>query len=112
MSRITTHILDTSIGKPAQGVSVLLEQKNYEAWKKIAEGTTNTDGRINDLLSEDKIPGAGIYRLVFETASYFKKQNVKTFYPLVTIEFEITGSSHYHVPLLLSPYGYSTYKGS
>lgn len=111
MSQITTHILNTSLGKPAQGVSIILEQKKVE-WIKIAEGITNADGRISDLLSKEKVLDAGIYRLVFDTASYFKKQNVKTFYPQVLIEFEITDASHYHVPLLLNPFGYSTYRGS
>lgn len=111
MSQITTHILDTSLGKPAQGVSIILEQKNSD-YKKIAEGITNADGRINDLLPKEKILNAGIYRLVFDTASYFSKQSIKTFYPQVLIEFEIADASHYHVPLLLNPFGYSTYRGS
>lgn len=111
MSQLTTHILDTSLGKPAQGVSVILEQRSYDN-KKIAEGITNVDGRIGDLLPKEKVLDAGIYRLVFDTVSYFKKQNIKTFYPQVIIEFEITDASHYHVPLLLNPFGYSTYRGS
>ena len=111
MSQITTHILDTSLGKPAQGVSIILEQKNHD-YIKIAEGITNADGRISDLLPMGKILDAGIYRLVFGTAAYFKKQNIKTFYPQVFIEFEITDALHYHVPLLLNPFGYSTYRGS
>ena len=80
--------------------------------EKIANGITNADGRITDLLSKEIILELGIYRMIFDTASYFKKQNVKTFYPSVTIEFEITDASHYHVPLLLNPFGYSTYRGS
>ena len=112
MSQITTHVLDTSIGKPAQGISIQLEQNISGNWKKIADGITNVDGRIADLLPKEKIADAGIYRLIFDTASYFKKQNIKTFYPNVTIEFEITDATHYHVPLLLNPFGYSTYRGS
>jgi len=112
MSQLTTHILDTSIGKPAQNVSVILEQKQATSWNKIAEAVTNTDGRISDLLAVNKILDKGIYRLTFDTQSYFKKQNIKTFYPSVTIEFEITDTTHYHVPLLLNPFGYSTYRGS
>ena len=112
MSQLTTHILDTSIGKPAQNVSVILEQNQASSWNKIAEGVTNADGRVSNLLADDKILDKGIYRLTFNTLSYFKKQNIKTFYPSVTIEFEITDAAHYHVPLLLNPFGYSTYRGS
>lgn len=112
MSQLTTHILDTSIGKPAQGVSVTLEYLNSGTWKKIAEGITNADGRITDLpVSSNPMP-TGFYRLIFDSAAYFKRQDKKTFYPRVSIEFEISDTSHYHVPLLLNPYGYSTYRGS
>jgi len=112
MSQLTTHILDTSIGKPAQGVSIVLEQKISGSWNKLADGTTNADGRIANLLPADKIMDNGVYRLIFDTKSYFDKQNLKSFYPGITVEFEITDGSHYHVPLLLNPYGYSTYRGS
>jgi hydroxyisourate hydrolase len=112
MSQITTHVLDTSIGKPAQGIGIALEQNNSGNWKVIASGVTNADGRIEDLLPRAKILDAGVYRLVFDTASYFKNQKTKSFYPQVSIEFEITDVSHYHVPLLLNPFGYSTYRGS
>lgn len=112
MSQITTHILDTSVGKPAPDVPVILEQKISDNWKKIGEGLTNEDGRVTNLLDKNKILESGIYRLVFETAIYFTEQNKKSFYPRITIEFEIFDSSHYHVPLLLNPFGYSTYRGS
>jgi 5-hydroxyisourate hydrolase len=112
MSQITSHILDTSVGKPALGIPVMLEQKIANDWKKIAEGITNEDGRVTNLLDKEKILENGIYRLVFETAAYFSNQNKKSFYPRITIEFEIFDSSHYHVPLLLNPFGYSTYRGS
>lgn len=112
MSQVTTHILDTSVGKPAVGVVVSIHQKIKENWQQLATGVTNTDGRIPDLLKTDAILDKGIYKLVFETKSYYSKNNIKTFYPGVTIEFEITDSSHYHVPLLLNPFGYSTYRGS
>ena len=75
-------------------------------------GQTNADGRLPDLLANNVKLEPGIYRLVFDTASYFKVQGVKTFYPSVTITFETSDQSHYHVPLLLNPYGYSTYRGS
>ena len=112
MSQITTHILDTSLGKPAQGVNITLEQKVAADWNKLATGITNSDGRIGNLLPDDKIVEPGIYRMIFDTKSYFKTQNLKSFYPSVTIEFEVFDASHYHVPLLLNPYGYSTYRGS
>lgn len=112
MSQLTTHILDTSIGKPAEGISVLLEMNQNGEWKSIAKGITNNDGRIMDLLRADENLKAGSYRLVFDTASYFEKQNKKSFYPRITIEFSIADQSHYHVPLLLNPFGYSTYRGS
>ncbi|MFI5148259.1 MAG: hydroxyisourate hydrolase [Bacteroidia bacterium] len=113
MSQITTHILDTSKGKPAAGVTVVLEKKSDgEKWNRIGNGETNTDGRVSNLLPEGQTTEPGIYRLVFDTKSYFEKQNTSGFYPSVTIVFEIKDSSHYHVPLLLNPYGYSTYRGS
>jgi hydroxyisourate hydrolase len=113
MSAITTHILDTSIGKPAQNVSIVLEKPNADGtWSLLGKGQTNADGRLPGLLADDVKLQAGIYRLVFDTASYFKAQGVKAFYPSVTIVFQTTDQSHYHVPLLLNPYGYSTYRGS
>ncbi|MEO8087039.1 MAG: hydroxyisourate hydrolase [Bacteroidota bacterium] len=112
MSQLTTHILDTSTGKPAEAVAVSLEQLVSESWKKIAEGITNKDGRISNLLVSDARMDKGVYRLIFETADYFKAQDRKTFYPKITIEFEISDDSHYHVPLLLNAFGYSTYRGS
>lgn len=112
MSQITTHILDTSCGRPAASVNVSLEQKSAASWTFIAKGITDNDGRIKDLLSADKKISHGTYRLIFETGKYFSSQNVKAFYPSVIVEFEITDDKHYHVPLLLNPFGYSTYRGS
>ncbi|MCX6292499.1 MAG: hydroxyisourate hydrolase [Bacteroidetes bacterium] len=113
MSQLTTHILDTSKGKPAEGISVLLEKPGPKGkWLAFAKGISNKDGRIADLLKKDQTLKTGKYRLTFETLSYFSKQDIKCFYPLVQIVFEVTDASHYHVPLLLSPYGYSTYRGS
>ena len=112
MSQITTHILDTSAGKPAIGVAITLHAKTNDVWQLIASGITNRDGRVNDLLQEDSVLKIGIYKLEFETNPYFHQQDIKTFYPSVTVEFEVTDGSHYHVPLLLNPYGYSTYRGS
>lgn len=112
MSQLTTHVLDTTTGKPAGGINVLLEQLSSGSWKKVAAGITNVDGRISDLLPTENTLAPGDYRLVFETAAYFKNQNTKAFYPKITIEFSIADDSHYHVPLLLNPFGYSTYRGS
>ena len=108
MSQITTHILDTSIGTPAEGVNIRLQKSG----KLIAEGITNSDGRIGDLLPKNKILEAGDYEMVFDTGGYFSKQNKKSFYPKVIIHFTVFDDSHYHVPLLLNPFGYSTYRGS
>jgi hydroxyisourate hydrolase len=112
MSQITTHILDTSAGKPASGMNVVLDHHHNGSWQQLAKGTTDNDGRIKNLLPIEKKILKGSYRLVFDTRSYYRSMNVKGFYPAVTIEFEITDDSHYHVPLLLNPYGYSTYRGS
>ena len=113
MSQITTHVLDTSKGKPASGIPVLLEKKSSTAgWTALADGMTNSNGRIPDLLNKKVILKPGQYRLTFETAAYFRKQRVRHFYPFVQVVFEITGKGHYHVPLLLSPFGFATYRGS
>ena len=112
MSQITTHILDTSSGKPATGVNVVLEYKNSGSWQLLGKGLTDNDGRIKNLLEADKKIIHGIYRLIFDTRSYYNSKNLKGFYPSVTIEFEITDDTHYHVPLLLNPFGYTTYRGS
>lgn len=113
MSQITTHVLDTSLGRPAAGVPVTLEIKSAGgAWKEISRGATDADGRLRHLLA----PGAlvkGTYRLTFDTGAYFSARRQDAFYPHVGIVFEILDAAeHYHVPLLLSPYGYSTYRGS
>lgn len=113
MSQITTHILDTTLGKPAQGVSIVLEHLTTEKkWIPLGEGKTNSDGRLPDLLSSEIKLSPGTYRLIFDTDSYFKTNGIKGFYPSVTIAFEVVDNSHYHVPLLLNPFGYSTYRGS
>ncbi len=112
MSQLTTHILDTSKGKPAAGVSVNLFQQENNSWNEIASGVTNADGRVSDLIKKDVMLTAGIYKLTFETKTYFERQNIQTLYPFVVIVFTITDNEHYHVPLLLNPFGYSTYRGS
>jgi len=112
MSQITTHILDTTKGKPAPGVTIILSKKEDTSWIEIAQGKTNTDGRIPDLLPQDIILEQSIYKLTFMTKEYFEREAIATFYPLVDIIFEITTAEHYHVPLLLNPFGYATYRGS
>ncbi len=108
---ISTHILDTTKGKPARGVTVSLELFDNASWRRVAEGVTNEDGRIKPLL--DVIPKEGTYRLHFEVAEYFKQQGVDAFFPQVTITFQVkSAKEHFHVPLLLNPFGYSTYRGS
>lgn len=112
MSQLTTHILDTTKGKPAVGVSIILYNGSNDEWIELTRGITNADGRIPDLLKGGEILQEGIYKMRFETKDYFDKDQVKTFYPYVEIIFEITSAEHYHIPLLLNPFGYSTYRGS
>jgi len=112
MSQLTTHILDTTKGKPAVNVSVTLFYQKNDSWVRIVNAFTNQDGRIPGLVPATHPLEHGIYKLLFETNSYFSSQGVKSFYPFVEIVFSIDSSEHYHVPLLLNPFGYSTYRGS
>ena len=112
MSQITTHILDTMQGRPADGVTIILFVQQPKGWNEIAKGVTNNDGRVTTLLKKDVVLEHGIYKMKFETQAYFAQQNIQTFYPYVEIVFDITSDEHYHIPLLISPYGYSTYRGS
>ena len=114
MSAITTHVLDTSQGRPADGVPVTLQILTAEQhWHELARGTTNQDGRISDLLPMDYALEAGVYRMTFDTATYFNSHNLTGFYPFVPVIFQLNEpGQHYHIPLLLSPFGYSTYRGS
>lgn len=114
MSHVTTHILDAASGLPARNVPVRLEAAADGArtsWNPVAEGRTDDDGRIPDF-GPDRLD-AGYYRVVFDTGSYFAATGQKGFYPEVTIVFDLADEdAHYHVPLLLSPFAYSTYRGS
>lgn len=106
---ISTHVLDTSLGLPASGVLVSLEKKSGEAWISIASEKTNSDGRI----VFDNATEFGTYRLQFRTAAYFEQNKAECFFPEVSVIFKINDTSRkYHVPILLSPFGYSTYRGS
>lgn len=112
MSQITTHVLDTASGSPAEGVPIRLYRQQAEGWQELAGGITNSDGRIGDLLVADRVLEAGVYRMFFDTKAYYGDGQF-CFYPHVDIVFEIDGGGeHYHIPLLLAPYGYSTYRGS
>jgi 5-hydroxyisourate hydrolase len=100
---LSTHVLDAARGRPARGVPVRLERRDGDAWERVAEARTDDDGRVRDLPP----PGMGVHRLVFDTAG------LSDFYPEVAVAFTVTDpGEHYHVPLLLSPYAYSTYRGS
>jgi 5-hydroxyisourate hydrolase len=114
MGAITTHVLDTSRGCPAAGVPVVLELIDArEQWQVVGRGVTDDDGRLRSLLAPSAALTPGIYRLVFETRTYFKGLGARAFYPQITVTFEVVdGEAHYHVPLLLSPFGYTTYRGS
>jgi 5-hydroxyisourate hydrolase len=113
MSGITTHILDTSKGRPAAGVLVVLEHRVGEGHREIGRGTTDADGWLRTLVPTGMPLVAGTYRLTFHTSAYFAQESVAGFYPEVTIAFEVRDpGQHYHVPLLLNPFGYSTYRGS
>ena len=114
MSAITTHVLDTARGRPAAGVPVSLERHtDGDRWDPIGRGETDSDGRLQTLMPVGATLSPGVYRLIFDTARYFSTCGTRAFYPSVTVVFETTtGEQHYHVPLLLSPFGYSTYRGS
>lgn len=113
MSQLTTHILDISIGMPAKNVPVVLQVlQNEFHWVQIGEGQTDNDGRIKDLLPDDVKIQHGTYKLIFNTGEYFESEGIDSFYPFVEVMFTVDSDRHYHVPLLLSPYGYSTYRGS
>jgi 5-hydroxyisourate hydrolase len=113
MSQITSHVLDVSLGRPAAGVPVLLEVEEVgTGWKQLSRAETDNDGRLRELVA----PGAlveGTYRLTFDTHAYFASRKVESLYPLVSIVFSVRDAKeHYHIPLLLSPFGFSTYRGS
>jgi 5-hydroxyisourate hydrolase len=114
MSGITTHILDTSLGRPAGGVAVVLELYLHPGgWREMGKGETDADGRLRTLLPPDQAVAPGVYRLTFHTGAYFMARMTDSFFPEVSIVFTVQDpTQHYHVPLLLSPFGYSTYRGS
>ena len=110
MSPLTTHVLDTAKGCPARNIVVTVERSvKADEWQKLSQGVTNDDGRVADLLKKEQFT-AGVYRLTFDTAAYHGAQG---FFPYVSIIFTVKNpAQHHHVPILLSPFGYSTYRGS
>jgi len=113
MSAITTHILDLARGRPAAGVAVTLDYRSVLGWQVLGQSITDADGRIKSLLPAEFGLEVGAYRLTFRTLDYFAATGVESFYPEITILFLVAdAAAHYHVPLLLSPFGYSTYRGS
>ena len=112
-SLITTHVLDTNLGKPARGVKVVLEFAKTDGWQQIATGVTDNDGRVTNLLDVNYGLASGTYRLNFEIDAYYFEQGKECFYSAVQINFKVRDPrEHFHVPLLISGFGYSTYRGS
>lgn len=111
--QLSSHILDVSKGMPAAGVQIKLEKYNGQSktWTFVDEKITDTNGRISDFLPSEK-SNNGIYRLTYYTNEYFKKNNTESFYPFIEVVFQIKDGNHYHVPITLSAYGYSTYRGN
>jgi len=113
MSAITTHVLDTARGRPAAGIAVTLEVRAGHGWKLLGQARTDANGRCHALLPENALLQPGTYRLVFDVGAYFDSQQTETFYEAIPVVFIIRRpEAHYHMPLLVSPYGYSTYRGS
>lgn len=112
--QLSSHILDITAGQPAPGVKIALsKQMSDQTWKIIEERTTDENGRIKDFLEKkENRPNTGIYKLTYYVGPYFETQSQDSFYPFVEVVFEIKDGSHYHVPITLSPYGYSTYRGN
>ena len=109
---ITTHVLDTALGRPARAVPVRLELLEDGAWRELGAGVTDDDGRLRTLTPAGPV-APGRYRIGFDTGAYFAALGVTGFFPVAEIQFEVVdGAAHHHVPLLLSPYSYSTYRGS
>jgi len=109
---LSTHVLDTAAGRPATGVPVVCERATDDGWQRLATRVTDADGRIGDLVAAGEL-GAGIHRLTFDTGEWAASNGTTTFWPEVIVTFVVTAvGEHHHVPLLLSPYGYSTYRGS
>ncbi|RBL67895.1 hydroxyisourate hydrolase [Pseudomonas sp. MWU13-2625] len=110
---LSVHVLNLENGLPSPGVKVTLEQQVGQDWKPLSEGVTNEQGRIAELFPANRALTAGEYRVVFKTGEYFRQAKRETFFPEIPVIFEVKQpEQHYHIPLLLSPYGFSTYRGS
>ncbi|MBW3524845.1 MULTISPECIES: hydroxyisourate hydrolase [unclassified Chryseobacterium] len=111
--QLSSHILDVSKGIPASGVKIKLEKYNNQSkiWTFVEEKNTDVNGRISDFLPSEK-DNLGIFKLTYYTSDYFKNDNIESFYPFIEVVFKIRDKNHYHVPITLSAYGYSTYRGS
>ena len=110
---LSVHVLNLENGLPSAGVSVTLEQHVGDHWQSLSEGVTNQQGRIAELFPANQAMKPGKYRVVFKTGDYYQKAHRETFFPEVPVIFEVKqADQHYHIPLLLSPYGFSTYRGS
>jgi 5-hydroxyisourate hydrolase len=109
---ITTHVLDTAAGRPGKAIAIELEREDHGSWRMIGGGVTDDDGRLRTLTPPGPV-ATGTYRIRFQTGAYFAAHGQTGFFPVVEIHFTVAdGTQHYHVPLLLSPYGFSTYRGS
>ena len=109
---ITTHVLDTSAGRPGRGIAIELERAEHGVWHLVGAGITDDDGRLRTLTPAGPV-APGTYRIRFQVGPYFAARQIEGFFPLVEIQFIVTdGAQHYHVPLLLSPFSFSTYRGS
>jgi 5-hydroxyisourate hydrolase len=114
MSGITSHVLDTARGRPADGVPVALDHRAPDgSWTHLADAVTDADGRVRGLIEDPSSMASGVYRVTFDTATYFASHDIEGFYPEAAVVFTVRDPrEHFHIPLLLSPYGYSTYRGS
>jgi 5-hydroxyisourate hydrolase len=111
--QLSSHILDITAGNPAAGVKITLSKKDKnDKWITIDEKNTDDNGRIKDFLKQDGTNYLGIYKLTFHTSPYFESLGQKSFYPFIEVVFELVDNEHYHVPITLSPFSYSTYRGN
>jgi len=110
---LSVHILDLQSGQPTAGVNVTLEERDGQQWRTLSQGTTDTQGRVRALYPAGKQITAGAYRIVFKTGEHYARLRQPTFFDQIPVEFKVDNTAqHYHIPLLLSPYGYSTYRGN
>lgn len=111
--QLSSHILDIHTGRPAPGVNIILSKQDASGhWDVVDERKTDENGRVKDFLEETPDGHPGIYKLTYQVAPYFESQGQESFYPFIEVVFQIKENGHYHVPITLSPYGYSTYRGN